>query len=525
MKKACLIGCAALLLVLAAAGPATANTVDLDQLTPARVGLVIGGNRISGGQGFLHNFRYLTEAQLKDIQNNGSGEYTYKYGLGDSYIESPALYSVYENHGTPTWGYRCVAGLDLRLLAEALGIDTSQKLSLEVKGADGMSKVIPDAFGAEVKRYVYDAHGRISREIGPALALYESGNEIYTAPSPEAPAALPRPPQTGAGSSDAVSPTFAYGQTSPTDSNNCNWVKYVDKLRIGPEDVALTVATDSGRKVTTSISEIVRLGVYSAGYSFSEAGASIAHLAYGLPLTALLDSLGVSVDAGQSIRAYGLTGQSRDFSAAAAAAVFCAWDAQQNGSSVGNATALRLYCGGDTAGEMIFADLTAFTIVAGERPAAPDSARPDFRSAVATSQSVSFNGQAVALEVYNIDGSNYFKLRDIAALVDGSADQFSVTVDPAAKYMTAMVGEPYIPVGGELATGGDQSASCVASPWKLEVKGGQVDVAFEGAPVYHIGGNNFFKLRDLAAVFGFNVAYDEAGRMVRITASDYQPAS
>jgi|GEM_PF-2947265 len=143
-------------------------------------------------------------------------------------------------------------------------------------------------------------------------------------------------------------------------------------------------------------------------------------------------------------------------------------------------------------------------------------ATPDFQSAVATGQSVSFNGQAVALEVYNIDGSNYFKLRDIAALVNGSADQFSVSFDLAAREMIAVTGEAYTPVGGELATGEDKSATCVVSPWKLKVDG-----AYKSAYVYNIGGNNFFKLRDLGSIFGFSVAYDEAARTMLITTSDY----
>ena len=48
-------------------------------------------------------------------------------------------------------------------------------------------------------------------------------------------------------------------------------------------------------------------------------------------------------------------------------------------------------------------------------------AYPAFTSARLSPQSVIVNGETVAMEVYNIDGSNYFKLRDIAMLLSGTA--------------------------------------------------------------------------------------------------------
>ena len=39
-------------------------------------------------------------------------------------------------------------------------------------------------------------------------------------------------------------------------------------------------------------------------------------------------------------------------------------------------------------------------------------------------QAIIVNGENVSVEVYNINGSNYFKLRDIAKLLDGTDAQF-----------------------------------------------------------------------------------------------------
>ena len=48
-----------------------------------------------------------------------------------------------------------------------------------------------------------------------------------------------------------------------------------------------------------------------------------------------------------------------------------------------------------------------------------------------SNQSLTVNGKAVECEKYNIDGYNYFKLRDLAALLNGTASQFDVEFDEA----------------------------------------------------------------------------------------------
>lgn len=124
---------------------------------------------------------------------------------------------------------------------------------------------------------------------------------------------------------------------------------------------------------------------------------------------------------------------------------------------------------------------------------------------VPTSQKLTVNGVAKNTEIYNIDGSNYFKLRDMAALLNGTGSQFSVKYDAARNTIVVKTGEAYTPVGGELATGTDKSASAVASAQSIEINGAKVELT-----AFNIGGNNFFKLRELGAALGFDVDYDNA---------------
>ena len=122
---------------------------------------------------------------------------------------------------------------------------------------------------------------------------------------------------------------------------------------------------------------------------------------------------------------------------------------------------------------------------------------------ILTNQKLTVNGEAKTTEIYNIDGSNYFKLRDMAALLDGTDAQFSVAFDSDRNTIVVKTGEAYESVGGELATGTDKSSTAVASTQSVEINGEKANLA-----AYNIGGNNFFKLRDLGTALDFDVSYD-----------------
>ena len=119
-------------------------------------------------------------------------------------------------------------------------------------------------------------------------------------------------------------------------------------------------------------------------------------------------------------------------------------------------------------------------------------------------QKLSVDGTDVDCDKYNIDGSNYFKLRDLAYLLSKSDSRFSVAFDAESNAVTVVPGGDYVPVGGELERGKDLSKTAVASKQSVLING----EAVEGISVYNIGGNNYFKLRDLGSALGFTVAFD-----------------
>ena len=137
-------------------------------------------------------------------------------------------------------------------------------------------------------------------------------------------------------------------------------------------------------------------------------------------------------------------------------------------------------------------------------PAAPTSSSIPATKAVLSSQKLTVDGKNVDCEKYNIGGSNYFKLRDLAQLLNGTGSQFEVGYNQATSTVSITTGEAYTPTGMELTTGVDNSSTAHPSSQTILIDG----AAHGELTVYNIGGNNFFQLRELGNILDFEVDYD-----------------
>ena len=132
-------------------------------------------------------------------------------------------------------------------------------------------------------------------------------------------------------------------------------------------------------------------------------------------------------------------------------------------------------------------------------PGTPDT--PSFKIGLST-QKLAVNGKSIDCEKYNIDGYNYFKLRDLAVLLSGTGSQFEVGYNTETKAATVTTGQPY--TGDKALTPGvDNSASAQRSTQSIIINGKEQKLT-----AYNIGGYNFFQLRELGDLLNFEVGFE-----------------
>jgi transglutaminase-like putative cysteine protease len=150
---------------------------------------------------------------------------------------------------------------------------------------------------------------------------------------------------------------------------------------------------------------------------------------------------------------------------------------------------------------------------------------PEFidRTAPATSvtaspnrRNVLVNGREVAFECYTINGENYFKLRDIMFAINGTSKQFHAVLDQATGAIALMSNTAYIPDGSEMKQSDGTTKSATLTPSRIYKDGKEASLR-----AYAIGGNNFFRLRDIAREFNIFVAFVD-GVIVVDTSRDYR---
>lgn len=122
------------------------------------------------------------------------------------------------------------------------------------------------------------------------------------------------------------------------------------------------------------------------------------------------------------------------------------------------------------------------------------------------------NGKPVNFTAYSISGTNYMKLRDMAAALEGTSAGFDIAYNPATQTVQIKQGETYRRVGGELS-GSANVAAMQAYPATQAIQG-----MTTAQSTYLIGGTNYIQLRELVAMIGGTVDYDEESNTVQIQA-------
>lgn len=131
------------------------------------------------------------------------------------------------------------------------------------------------------------------------------------------------------------------------------------------------------------------------------------------------------------------------------------------------------------------------------------------KNSVAKTQTVCLDGLKYNTVAYNIDDNNYFKLRDIAKILDGTIKTFDIKYDSATNSIDMLSFYDYTSVGGELKPGDGAKRKALSS---------SVFLTLDGVPIkatcYNIEGNNYFKLRDITDALDCRVEWDNSTKMI-----------
>jgi len=124
-------------------------------------------------------------------------------------------------------------------------------------------------------------------------------------------------------------------------------------------------------------------------------------------------------------------------------------------------------------------------------------------TATPLTSAVLVDGAEKSFCAYSIGGSSYFRLRDIAYVLNGTAKQFQVTFNAMENKIDLSSGAVYTPIGGEMVMS-VPTKSMPATPVSYNV---YLDGRKLNLETYVVGVYYFVKLRDLAAAVNFGADY------------------
>ena len=112
-------------------------------------------------------------------------------------------------------------------------------------------------------------------------------------------------------------------------------------------------------------------------------------------------------------------------------------------------------------------------------------------NATPTKNTIYVDGTKVNGAAYMINNNNYFKLRDVAAMVNGSTKQFEVSWNETNKRIDLTTNKAYTVVGGEMALPSSAVKTAKESKASVFKDGNKAD--YTG---YNISDNNYYKLEE-----------------------------
>jgi len=128
-----------------------------------------------------------------------------------------------------------------------------------------------------------------------------------------------------------------------------------------------------------------------------------------------------------------------------------------------------------------------------------------FAVALRTETAAIVDGAHVVFLTYDIGGSRFIKLRDLAHSLSGSPKRFDVSWSGADNAIHIETDRPYGAVGSEMSLDGAEAGTARLSNAKTLLDGNEVEIL-----AYTLGGASFYRLRDLGRILDISVEWDGA---------------
>lgn len=118
-------------------------------------------------------------------------------------------------------------------------------------------------------------------------------------------------------------------------------------------------------------------------------------------------------------------------------------------------------------------------------------------------------GTAKKTAVYVIEENNYIKLRDIACILNGTKCQINIAWNKNNGTVGILTGQTYEANGDELKSGLTNTLQVKETLAAINIDGNTQKI-----PSYLINNHYYFRMRELAQYFGFNINWDKTNQTV-----------
>lgn len=301
--------------------------------------IVFYGVNVDKGDGFTNSFRYITDEDIKNINDEVSAD---RYFSSDDFVTylDGAKYSGKRKNDE--WYLRIITqGLNLAAVADSLGADAtaspSYSYDLYINSSDGYASTISKPF--ETQRYYFpssDAPVQSGTAVSPGIAFEcKDAND---------------------GSMIGDMPLLMFGQTSPSsDYNMQSWGKLINKVSFGAKPRVFTASVlKTNDSMYWTVADILqsKSGLYKSVYNYLDGNDEIKAELLGVPLDLLLKDKKIDLSKIESVKILGGGNKNVTVPVADLSKYFVAVDgttAANNGSktSIDGATPVRVYCPGE----------------------------------------------------------------------------------------------------------------------------------------------------------------------------------